>query len=167
MSDKTTNCQNCHATMPLQAAFCASCGVAMQQLTTLQQVGNNQQPEPPPQDNKSIHPKENVYDTAIARAAIGNNADYYIRIFKEMSANGNSAVWNWSAFVLCWIWMLYRGMPKMGIIFAGIYFTSMLLSLELPILTILTPLICSTVSGIFGNSWYKNVVDEKLRRSSF
>ena len=42
-------------------------------------------------------------------AAVGRNADYYIRRFEKIDA-GRRVGWNWAAFFLSAAWFSYRGL---------------------------------------------------------
>lgn len=60
------------------------------------------------------------------RTFIGKKADHYLRKFRNFSGrgtNGFAVTWNWSAFFLGFIWMLYRKMYLWALVAFFIAFT--------------------------------------------
>ncbi|WP_457638579.1 DUF2628 domain-containing protein, partial [Persephonella sp.] len=50
------------------------------------------------------------------RLFIGKNADYHIEKFKKFEETGGALSWNWAAFFLGIVWMLYRKMYLYGVL---------------------------------------------------
>ena len=77
-------------------------------------------------------------DVEYVEAAIGpRNADYYLRKFERFGSGGGYASWNWPAFFVPLLWMLYRKMW----LWAALYFfaTPFLLAFLFGILFFLLP----------------------------
>lgn len=86
-------CSKCGARASPDARFCASCG------RTLEMPA---EPEPAMPDRG---------DVEYVEAAIGpSNTDYYLRKFERFASGGGYASWNWPAFFVPFLWMLYRKM---------------------------------------------------------
>lgn len=86
-------CGKCGAEAATDARFCTRCGVFL-----------NVQEQPP-------EPEPNRGDVEYVEAAIGpRNTDYYLRKFERFGSGGGYASWNWPAFFVPLLWMLYRKM---------------------------------------------------------
>ncbi len=63
--------------------------------------------------SQAFDPTVNPPDEADVRSFIGKNADYYLKKFRSFRVRGEdgfAVTWNWSAFWMGFIWMLYRKM---------------------------------------------------------
>ena len=92
------------------------------------------------------------------RAAVGNNAAYYLDRWRAMEAKGSSFSWNWPACLVNMFWFGYRKMwlPMIGVIVAQLVFVvvdagaggtgnvALLLAIAL-----------SFATGAFGNHLYR------------
>jgi hypothetical protein len=93
---------------------------------------------------------------------IGKHADYYLRKFRNFSRRGTNSfavTWNWSAFFLGFIWMLYRKMYLWALAAFFIAFTPVALPLTM------------IGWGIVGNYLYylharKKIVEYKSRQGA-
>jgi hypothetical protein len=86
-------CLHCGKTIEPGSAFCPHCGG---QVTS----------SLPDSENEIINEEE-------YRAFLGNKADHYLRKFRFFGVRGTNSfavTWNWPAFFLGFIWMLYRKM---------------------------------------------------------
>ena len=104
------------------------------------------------------HPEEDV------RAFVGPNADYYLAAWAKADPNGGLQAlrWNWPAFFLSVVWLLYRRMYKyFWITFAALIGIGMIQALLEAILNIpperhwldvVVNLIVASFFGTFG-SW--------------
>ena len=91
-------CSKCGAEAGPDARFCSKCGNALQAA------------DPGPPDRGDIEYVE---------AAIGpRNTDYYLRKFERFGSSGGYVSWNWPAFFVPLLWMLYRKMW----LWAALYF---------------------------------------------
>jgi len=102
------------------------------------------------------------------RLFIGKKADYYIPKFKEFEETGGVLGWNWSAFFLGVVWMLYRKMYLYGLIgfLAGV-FIGMIIALTSPdniLLTAGLQLWLMVGFGAFGNYIYYIFVKNQVER---
>jgi len=63
--------------------------------------------------SKAFDPSDEDIDQEDFRIFIGKNADHYLRKFRNFQHNGEgrfAVTWNWSAFWMGFIWILYRKM---------------------------------------------------------
>ncbi len=85
--------------------FCRYCGKAIE-------PGSIFCPHCGRRDEASIFDREIIQDGEF-RAFVGKKSDFYLRkfrYFKERGTNVFALTWNWPAFFLGFIWMLYRKM---------------------------------------------------------
>ena len=64
-------------------------------------------------DAFALNPDKEMIPEEEFRAFVGNKADYYLRKFRFFEGRGPygfAVTWNWPAFFLGFIWMLYRKM---------------------------------------------------------
>jgi hypothetical protein len=118
-------CLHCGKTIEPGSAFCPHCGGQV----------TSSVPDP---ENEIIN--EGEY-----RAFLGNKADHYLRKFRFFGgrgANSFAVTWNWPAFFLGFIWMLYRKMYLWTLVAFVITFTPVALPLTM------------VVWGIVGNYLY-------------
>ena len=93
-------CSKCGTEVVTGAQFCTQCGVPLAS-------GSAGVPRSTP----SALPASTPTDSEYLEAAIGEkNLDYYLRRFERFASSGGSASWNWPAFFVPLIWMLYRKM---------------------------------------------------------
>jgi hypothetical protein len=111
---------------------------------------------------------------------IGNNADYYIRIWRANQSGKIFASWNWPAFFLGPTWLLYRKMYQFYLfllVIRWILFPLLLLVATLVLgsrekeevvevmgCLVVFNLAVPFVIGIFANSWYQRHADIKIER---
>jgi type IV pilus assembly protein PilA len=118
-------CSQCGAAAGAGAQFCSQCGSPLHAAAT----------GPPDRG-----------DVEYVEAAIGpRNTDYYLRKFERFGSGGGYASWNWPAFFVPLLWMLYRKMW----LWAALYFfvTPIALSFMFAIVLALLPNATGTVVG--------------------
>jgi hypothetical protein len=90
-------CPHCAKENQESAIYCSSCG---QKITTTDSASHS--------------------DLALWRQFIGPGADYYLerfRLFETASTKGFKPSWHWPAFVVGWLWFLYRKMYMHAAVF--------------------------------------------------
>ena len=118
-------CSKCGAEGGPDARFCSKCGNALQAA------------DPGPPDRGDIEYVE---------AAIGpRNTDYYLRKFERFGSSGGYVSWNWPAFFVPLLWMLYRKMW----LWAALYFfaTPFVFSVVFVILAATLPETTAVIAG--------------------
>src|SRR6188508_1281809 len=118
-------CGKCGAEAAADARFCSKCGSSLQAA------------DPGPPDRGDIEYVE---------AAIGpRNTDFYLRKFERFGSGGGYVSWNWPAFFVPLMWMLYRKMW----LWAALYFfvAPIVLSLAFAILLALLPEQTAVIAG--------------------
>src|SRR5688572_21213824 len=111
-------CNKCGTEASADARFCPRCGTFL--------------------DERSPEPAPDRGDVEYVEAAIGpRNTDYYAQRFARFASGGGFASWNWPAFFVPLLWMLYRKM--WGV--AAFYFfaTPFLLGLLFAVLFLVWP----------------------------
>lgn len=114
-------CQRCGAEQKGKSRFCTACGMS------LNSAKNKEKSWTPVED---ITPE----DEDFYRATVGKNATYYLPRFQKIADNPRALTWNWSAFFVSFLWLIYRRMWPSAIL----YFISLILATILSI--ILLPL---------------------------
>jgi len=92
---------------------------------------------------------------------VGDNASYYINKFSKIKQSGNKGSWNWSAFIFCTYWLIYRKMYTWGFVVAGIGLATSSMAISGFIGTGL-----SIYIGIMGNSIYLNHIEKELAEAN-
>ncbi|MEO7298559.1 MAG: DUF2628 domain-containing protein [Verrucomicrobiota bacterium] len=93
-------------------------------------------------------------------AFVGQNADHYFSRWTPLIQGQNWTSFNWAAFFLTGVWLLYRKMYKPALIFFGIIILESILEWsvfgdETPRgLERLVGLTAAIVCGAYGNRWY-------------
>ncbi len=105
-------CEQCHQQNPDDANFCHQCGAKLMEMTAA-----SGEPTPESTTDRPIDDEETRW-----RQFIGPNADYYVRVFKKFSVNGQprfALSWNWPAFLyISFLWFLYRKMYLHAFVYA-------------------------------------------------
>ncbi len=106
-----TICGQCHRQNPDDANFCHQCGAKLTEVTASDEAIAGSTTARPIDDEETLW-----------RQFIGPNADYYLRIFKKFSVNGQprfALSWNWPAFLyISFLWFLYRKMYLHAFVYA-------------------------------------------------
>jgi ribosomal protein L40E len=106
-----TMCGQCQQQNPDDANFCHQCGVKLLEVSASEETAV---------DSPTAQPIQN--EETRWRQFIGPNADYYLRVFKKFSANGQprfALSWNWPAFLyISFLWFLYRKMYLHAFVYA-------------------------------------------------
>ncbi|WP_114954257.1 TIR domain-containing protein [Sphingosinicella terrae] len=101
------------------------------------------------------------------RAAIGPNADFYMRRWRAMEAKKTAINWNWPAALVSAFWFAYR---KMWVPMAAVIGASFLLGLVAGAagsaqLNLLFTIAISFVTGGFGNHLYRRQTQKLIART--
>jgi len=100
------------------------------------------------------------------RLFIGKKADYYIPRFRKFEETGGALSWNWAAFFLGIMWMLYRKMYLYSLlVFAISGFIGIVIALVSPqniFLAIGVQLWIMVGFGAFGNYLYYIFVKKQI-----
>ena len=118
-------CQRCGTQNAEFAEFCQHCGSALVDENVW--YGEPQQSAPyseyrpfrsPAQHTQTVNPSEEVDGVKMEdlAAIVGAKANYYLPRFRRISRNGSNTSWNWAAFFLGPLWLLYRKMYGLGIL---------------------------------------------------
>ena len=134
-------CPNCGKGIEIGNIFCPHCGNKV--------------------DSPVIDPLNDPVSEEELRTFIAKRADYYLYKFKKFLNRGTNSfavTWNWPAFFLGFIWMLYRKMYLWTLIAFLIAFTPVAFPLTM------------IVWGIIGNYLYylharKKILEYKTRQS--
>jgi len=107
----------------------------------------------------------NVEDEAIA-AFVGKNYSYYQKKWAAAAAKKSPMSWNWAAFFLGIIWLVYRKMYGLAAIIVAILVLDVVIETYFPLPESLGRAVTWAVAalfGWFGNSWYKSHVEKKVK----
>lgn len=140
--DKKIICPSCATPNPQYAEFCTRCGTAFE--------AEDWHSTPPPPVNEytprytPFSPAESYSDSEIIgnvtakelAAVVGSNTLYYMDRFRRTNQN-KTCGWNWAAFLLGPVWMLYRKQ----------YFWGVFL--------FIVETVCSVFSNLFSHSIYQ------------
>ncbi len=89
-------CKNCGKELDSTVAFCPNCGT--------------------PTEVKTGYDFYNQYIDDDVKKLIDKNEAYYLTKFTEMKQNGKKTSWNWPAFLVSPLWLIYRKMYLYGVI---------------------------------------------------
>jgi hypothetical protein len=123
------------------------------------------QPAPPPAPPVAGAPPAppQTGDQELLAAAIGPNADYFLRHWAAMDATGKSYDWNWAACFLNFCWFAYRRMwlPAVGIGLVYVVTTPLLDPTDKMLFraTAFFVVGLSFVTGAFANKLYRNQIE--------
>jgi hypothetical protein len=116
---------------------------------------------PPPPASAPVPPRS--ADDELRAAAIGPNADYFLKRWAGMEASGTSYDWNWAACFLNFCWFAFRKMwlPAVGIGLAYAVITPLLDPSNKTLFRVAALFVVglSSVTGAFGNRLYRNQID--------
>lgn len=90
---------------------------------------------------------------------IQKKVDYYMPKFKEIQELYKSTSWNWAAFFFNSWWFLYRKMYAIGF---GIIIVDLVIGTVMPYLSLITGIVISVISGLYGNIAYLNYTKKQL-----
>jgi hypothetical protein len=94
------------------------------------------------------------------RAAIGRNAEYYLRRWRTMDAEGSAIAWNWPACLLNLFWFGYRKIwPAMIAMMVALVAASLVgAAVGAGQIAFLLTIGLSFVTGAFGNWLYRRQI---------
>jgi hypothetical protein len=108
------------------------------------------------------------------RAFVGRRADYYLKKWHgTLAGEARGTGFNWAAFLLSGLWIPYRKMYLVALVFYGIViaesiaeeviFVGILGREETPaVVDRITAVIAAAVCGAFGNRWYLSRVRKEI-----
>ena len=106
-----------------------------------------------------------VEDEATA-VFVGKNYQYYQKKWATAAVKKSPLSWNWAAFFLGIIWMVYRKMYSLAAIVFAILVLDVVIETYFPLPESLGRAVTWAVAalfGWFGNIWYKSHVDKKVK----
>jgi len=122
-------CGKCGAEAGADARFCSKCGSSLQAADS----------GPPDRG-----------DVEYVEAAIGpRNTDFYLRKFERFGSGGGYVSWNWPAFFVPLMWMLYRKMW----LWAALYFFVLPIALTLLFAILFAVLPETTAAAVGWSTW--------------
>ncbi|HBE18244.1 MAG TPA: hypothetical protein DEG17_24325 [Cyanobacteria bacterium UBA11149] len=110
------------------------------------------------------------------RAFVGNNSGYYLSRWSAfLSGEGNESGFNVAAFLISGLWLPYRKMYKITLIFYGIIVAESILeyilfvgilNYEEPpvVLSNILGIALAMICGVYGNRWYYSHTCNKIDR---
>src|SRR4051812_13227163 len=144
-----TSCQGCGTTPVRDARFCTACGrpTGAETLPT----GAETQPTGTARGLTGTLTPETI------QLLGGRGADHYVRAFGRMYPDGSVALkpsWNWAAFLLGALWLLYRGLFLEAFVIWGVVGAFGLAHVPLWPLAMIG-------QGIFGNAIYFRALERR------
>lgn len=91
---------------------------------------------------------------------IKKNQSYYMEAFQDLDAGKKK--FNWTAFFLNVLWLAYRKMFLMALVFSLIIDSIMAFFTEYT--GIFGPIVLGVIVGLFGNGLYKKSIDKKIKK---
>lgn len=161
------NCQECGKEISDRAAACPHCGCPLIDQPTSDDL-------PGPLEGGQIglageegggtvfYSKDYFYQAFVGEI----KAAYYIRIFSKMNENGSVFSWNWAAFFFNSIWLLYRKLYAVCLVYVvvtsavAIAATRFVDSQPQSWLIVMNIFFASVANGL-----YKNKADKKVKES--
>jgi len=108
-------------------------------------------------------------DTSLIEAAVGRNAAYFLKHWRQMDARNSSYSWNWAACLLNLFWFAYR---KMWWPLIGFFVLFLMLGLvglagaAAGKVTLLIQIGFTFVTGGYGNRWYRNQTERLVQQTA-
>jgi hypothetical protein len=118
-------------------------------------------PAPAPPPAPAPRPAAAPIDEARFTAAIGPNAAYYLKHWRQVDATGAKTDWNWAACFASLYWMAYRRMWLAMILFLIANVALGALGSFNPTMaraTLVLTIGLTFVTGWFGNHWYRGQI---------
>jgi hypothetical protein len=104
------------------------------------------------------------------RAYVRDNADYYLGKWRQMDASRGKASFNFAAFFLNCLWLIYRKNYGLGIgLLAGILVVNLILLLISPFLAPFVSLASIGIAiwiGVMGNSIYRAQAEREVAKAA-
>lgn len=144
-----TVCTQCGAELAVNASHCSACGAVT----------------PRPANAVLAVARLPTSDDENVRLFVGKNYDYYRDNWAAIEQSKSRQSWNWAAFLLGFLWLLYRKMYRYGWVYLGMAALTILLAivLKVPAMLSCVLLIAFVITcGRYGNHWYKLHVDKKV-----
>lgn len=167
-------CEECGGQVSDKAERCPHCGYPVMPEPTQELLINYPKKEiksnitPYAVKQKKSIETENIDE--LYKAAIGDTSlTYYLKAFhvRQQDASGDYKIgWNWPAFLVTGLWLLYRKLYIHSIIY--IFICSLVNILLKPVndnLSILCLIFISLIYSLLANSIYKKNIDKKIESS--
>jgi len=174
-------CMNCGASLKEGQRFCVSCGTQVgtsgkphfqvagsyntSQNYQQSSYGFSQQQYSPQYagmqqniGNNMYGPQQQQVDQDLSMF-LQSNQMVYVSKFQKMQILNTKTSWNWASFFFGAYWYAYRKMYGIAAAYIGISFVARFI----PGINFLITLALWVCSGIFGNYFYKQYIDEELR----
>lgn len=179
-ADNKTFCSKCGAPLNENQNFCSSCGNPVGAAeephfqvagayTANQSYQQNTYTQPQQQYTPNYYAPQynhgyNQYGQQQQAdqdlyALIQYNQPTYISKFEKMQRSNSKVSWNWCSFLFGWCWFAFRKMYGIAAALLGISFVARLV----PEIGVLIEIALGICSGIFGNYFYKQYIEEKLQ----
>lgn len=143
---KPVYCSHCGNKQSAGDKFCTSCGLPFGQPALPENTGYGGQ-----RDSYGAEEIEALY--------VGKKTEYFLPRFRSMRVSGGMVKWNWAAFFVAPLWLIYRKMYLYGI---GILIAAPILSL-LGIERI--SIAFGVCVGMMGNYWYMKRIGKLIEES--
>jgi hypothetical protein len=112
----------------------------------------------------------NPQQEQLLRAYVRDNADYYLGKWRQMDASGKRTSFNFAAFFLNALWLIYRKMWGLGLgILAGLLVLNVIMLAIAPALSSLVSLLSLGMAiyvGLMGNSMYRRRAEAEVMRAA-
>lgn len=96
---------------------------------------------------------------------VGDNYEYYRAKWQKSADNNNNPMsWNWAAFFLGVVWLVYRKMYNYALIFVGLIALDMLIETFYPLPDFMgnvVNIVIALAFGFYGNALYQMHVNQK------
>ena len=100
---------------------------------------------------------------------VGKNYAFYQKKWANAAAENSSMSWNWAAFFLGIIWLVYRKMYLYAAIVVGLLVLDVVIESHFPLPEAFGKAVNWAIAALFGwmgNTWYKTHVDKKIKEIS-
>ena len=163
-------CTNCGSKITPEHKFCGVCGTKVNNISTSNSYtsastgttnyasSNYTQPQYNVEYNQYV--QQQLHADPDLYAFVETNQMFYIPKFQRMQQIASKTSWNWCSFFFTTSWFLYRKMYGIAVV---VFIAAFIVELMPPALSTILGLVLYTLSGIFGNYFYKQYVDEELR----
>ncbi|MDL2281434.1 DUF2628 domain-containing protein [Selenomonadales bacterium OttesenSCG-928-I06] len=98
------------------------------------------------------------FDDEIIRTFVGENTDYYIEKWQTSKDPAKNPSWNWSSFLVGWLWLGYRKMHSTFLWFFGVLVAIDIIDIffGLHFICLVARIALMVIMGVFGNALYYN-----------
>lgn len=108
----------------------------------------------------------NITSNAQAEAFVGVNYSYYQAKWQKIADNKNNPMtWNWAAFFLGVVWLVYRKMYHYALIFIGLIVLDIMIESFFPLPEVFSNAVNLMIAlgfGFYGNALYQMHMNKKV-----